>query len=153
MQTPSKEDYRAALDRVDRFARLMDYDWALPGTRLRIGVDGLIGLLPGVGDIAGALLSLYVVAEAIRLKAGKGLVLRMLGNIGLELIVGLVPVFGDAFDIYWQSNRRNAGLLRRRLLRELEPPEPESGGVNGTVLWLLVLVALAILGGIWYAAL
>lgn len=147
------EDYRASLDRIDRFARLMDSDWRVPGTRLRFGLDGLVGLIPGIGDLAGAALSLFVIAEGIRMKVGKGLILKMVGNVAVELVVGLVPILGDAFDFYWKSNRRNSELLRRRILKELEPPPPPQKGAVGGFLWLLALIALGILMALWIAAL
>ena len=109
-----------ALRRLDRLAHLMDGAFRLPGTRWRFGLDGLLGFLPGAGDSATALVSLYVLVEAWRLGAPPGLVLRMLGNVGLDWAVGSVPLVGDVFDLAFKANRRNLALLRGHLDRS--PP-------------------------------
>lgn len=99
------------LRRVHRLSRLLD-DWLrIPGTRYRIGLDGLIGLIPGLGDVIGSLLSAYILFEAIQLGAPKTLLLRMAGNITLEMLVGTIPILGDLFDFAWKANRKNANLL------------------------------------------
>jgi hypothetical protein len=99
------------LRRVHRLSRLLD-DWLrIPGTRYRIGLDGLIGLIPGLGDVIGTLLSAYILFEAIQLGAPTTLLLRMAGNIALETLVGAIPILGDIFDIAWKANRKNADLL------------------------------------------
>jgi Domain of unknown function (DUF4112) len=99
------------LRRVHRLSRLLD-DWLrIPGTRYRIGLDGLIGLIPGLGDVIGTLLSAYILFEAIQLGAPATLLLRMAGNIALETLVGAIPILGDIFDIAWKANRKNADLL------------------------------------------
>jgi len=101
----------ARLRRVHRLSRLLD-DWLrIPGTRYRIGLDGLIGLIPGLGDVIGTLLSAYILFEAIQLGTPKTLLLRMAGNIALETLVGTIPILGDIFDFAWKANRKNAALL------------------------------------------
>jgi hypothetical protein len=101
----------ARLHRVQRLSHLLD-DWLrIPGTRYRIGLDGLIGLVPGLGDVIGTLLSAYILFEAIQLGTPKTLLLRMVGNIALETLVGAIPILGDIFDIVWKANRKNADLL------------------------------------------
>jgi hypothetical protein len=76
-----------------------------------VGLDGLIGLIPGVGDTVGSLLSAYILYEAIKLGVPRRVLLRMATNIGLDTIVGLVPVVGDIFDIAWKANKKNMRLL------------------------------------------
>jgi hypothetical protein len=101
----------ARLHRVQHLSRLLD-DWLrIPGTRYRVGLDGLIGLVPGLGDVIGTLLSAYILFEAIQLGTPKTLLLRMVGNIALETLVGAIPILGDIFDIVWKANRKNADLL------------------------------------------
>jgi hypothetical protein len=117
----------AALGRLARLANLLDARWGIPGTRFRIGLDGLIGLVPGVGDAAGLILSLYLVGEAWRLGVPASLLARMLVNVGLDSAVGAVPLVGDIFDIAFKANRRNVGLLRRHMERQGHPA-PERGG-------------------------
>ena len=105
------------LARLRSRARLMDAQFALPGTRFRFGVDALIGLAPGVGDVLTGLLSLYVVWEARSLGAPPALLARMLGNVAIEVAGGAVPVLGDLFDAAFKANLRNVALLEDWLTR------------------------------------
>ncbi|MGA1802346.1 DUF4112 domain-containing protein [Rhizobium sp. HT1-10] len=99
------------LRRAHGIARLMDTAVGIPGTRFRFGADSIIGLIPGIGDAGGALISLFIVNEARRLGASNQVLLKMLGNIGLDTLTGSVPLIGDMFDIYFKANRRNMLLL------------------------------------------
>lgn len=99
------------LERLDKMAWLMDRSIRLPGG-FRIGLDGLIGLIPGIGDTIGMLISLYLWFSARKISAPKSLQFKMLGNILLEFFVGLIPVLGDLFDFYFKANVRNMTLLR-----------------------------------------
>ena len=105
----------ARLKRVRLLSRLLDEQFRIPGTTQRIGLDGLLGLIPGVGDAVGALLSAYILYEAIRLGAPRTVLLRMVANIGIDTVVGAIPVAGDIFDIAWKANKKNAGLLHAYL--------------------------------------
>jgi hypothetical protein len=100
----------AAEKRLRRIAWLLDSSIRLPGG-YRIGVDGLVGLVPGIGDAAGALFSSYLVVEAARLGASKALLLRMSFNVLLETLVGTIPFAGDLFDFVYKANMRNLRLL------------------------------------------
>jgi hypothetical protein len=109
---------RERIARIEALAVLLDTAFVIPGTRLRFGIDGLIGLLPGIGDVLTTAVSLWLVKEARALGAPRHLIVRMLGNVALDGVVGAVPLVGDAFDLMWKSNRRNMRLLRRHLERE-----------------------------------
>ena len=113
--------HQTALARLDRYATLMDARFRVPGTRIRFGLDPIIGLLPGIGDALGLALSLYVVVEAIRLGVSKRVLFSMLRNVGLEALVGVVPVLGDVFDIGFKANLRNAALLKSYIEDRLQP--------------------------------
>ena len=113
--------HQAALARLDRYATLMDARFRVPGTRIRFGLDPIIGLIPGIGDALGLAVSLYVVVEAVRLGVSKRVLFSMLRNVGLEALVGVVPVLGDVFDIGFKANLRNAALLRRYIEDRLRP--------------------------------
>jgi hypothetical protein len=98
-----------------RLAGLLDSALPVPGTRWRIGLDGLIGLVPGIGDLAGAALSSYILMKAIRLGVPAGVVLRMLFNILLEMTLGAIPLIGDLFDFGFKANLRNIRLIERHV--------------------------------------
>jgi len=108
---------RAALDRLDALATVFDTAFILPGTNVRFGVESLIRLVPGVGDVLASVLSFYLLYEARRLGVPKLLFARMLMNVLLEGTIGAVPVAGDAFDVFFRANRRNVALLRAYFAR------------------------------------
>ena len=101
------------LARLDAVAKLLDIAFILPGTNIRYGIDGMIGLIPVVGDIIATALSLWLVREARTLGAPWHVTARMLGNVAVQGVVGAVPVAGDAFDVLFRANMRNVRLLRR----------------------------------------
>ena len=103
------------LKRLEAMAKLLDVAFILPGTNIRYGIDGIIGLIPVVGDIIATALSLWVVREARALGAPWHVTARMLGNVAVDGVVGIVPFAGDAFDVMFRANMRNVRLLRRWL--------------------------------------
>ena len=114
-QKPWSPQNEARLKRVRLLSRLLDEQFRIPGTTYRVGLDGLLGLIPGVGDAAGALLSVYILYEAIRLGASSTVLLRMIANIGIDTVGGAIPIVGDIFDMAWKTNRKNAALLHAYL--------------------------------------
>lgn len=115
LQKPWSLQDEARLKRIRLLSRLLDEQFRIPGTTYRVGLDGLLGLIPGVGDAAGALLSAYIVYEAIRLGAPSTVLLRMLANIGIDTVGGAIPIVGDIFDMAWKTNKKNAALLHAYL--------------------------------------
>jgi hypothetical protein len=103
------------LKRLEAVAKILDVAFILPGTKVRYGVDGIIGLVPVVGDIIAAGLSLWLVNEARALGAPWHVTARMLGNVAFQGVVGTVPIAGDAIDVLFRANMRNARLLRNWL--------------------------------------
>jgi hypothetical protein len=101
------------LARLDAVAKLLDIAFILPGTNIRYGIDGIIGLIPVVGDLIATALSLWLVREARALGAPWHITARMLGNVAIQGVVGAVPVAGDAFDVLFRANIRNVRMLRR----------------------------------------
>lgn len=126
MTKPTEQKQRDTLRRLDRFSRFTDSSIGIPFTRYRIGAEAIIGLVPVLGDIAGLVLSGYVLVEAQRVGASREVKMRMLRNMGIDFLGGLLPVFGDAFDAIYKANTRNTRLLRRYLEEQLavEPPSP-----------------------------
>jgi hypothetical protein len=106
------------LARLDALAKLLDVAFILPGTNVRYGIDGLIGLIPVVGDLITTAISLWLVREARALGAPWHLTMRMLGNVALDGVVGIVPLVGDAFDVMFRANVRNVKLLHRWLEKQ-----------------------------------
>ncbi len=104
--------------RLDALSKLLDVAFVVPGTNIRYGIDGLIGLIPVVGDIITTAISLWVVREARALGAPWHLTSRMLGNVALDGVVGLVPFAGDAFDVMFRANVRNVRMLQRWLEKQ-----------------------------------
>jgi hypothetical protein len=101
------------LARLEALGQLLDMAFIVPGTNVRYGIDGLIGLIPVVGDIITTAIALWVVREARSLGAPRRLVARMLTNVAIDGVVGAVPVVGDAFDVAFKANVRNVRLLRK----------------------------------------
>ena len=107
----------AALARLEALARLFDSRWRIPGTGIRFGADAPLNLLPGLGTVASAGLSAYLILEARRLGVPMGTLLRMVGNVGLDAAISAVPLAGWIGDIFFRANLRNVALLRSHLGR------------------------------------
>ncbi len=98
---------------LDMLAHVLDDFLRIPGTNIRFGLDGVVGLIPGIGDILGALASWIIILAAWLRGVPKVTLARMLANVAIETVIGTIPVLGDAFDIAWKANRRNFALLER----------------------------------------
>ncbi len=131
---PPLDDPRLA--RVRTLARALDSAVAIPGTSFRFGLDPVLGLIPGLGDLAGAVLSGYIVLAGVRMGVSRSGVVRMLANIAIDTLVGSVPILGDLFDAGWKSNNRNVALIERHM---------ESPGTTRTANRLVVLAAIFVL--------
>ncbi len=101
--------------RIEALANLLDTAFIMPGTNVRYGIDGLIGLIPVVGDIITTAIALWIVREARAIGAPWHLTARMLGNVAVDGVVGAVPLVGDAFDVMFKANIRNIKMLRKWL--------------------------------------
>jgi hypothetical protein len=115
----------ATLNRIRKFSRLMDTAIGIPGTKFRIGLDPIIGLVPGAGDIVDTAFSAYLIYLATRFNIPQKTLGKMIYNIGLEAVIGSVPLVGDIFDAFYKSNMRNLALLEEHL----EAVEPELAAV------------------------
>lgn len=134
---------QATRRRLRRYATLLDSGIGVPGTRWQIGIEALIGLIPGVGDLAGALLGGWFVVEALRLRAPGRLIVKMIGNIVFDMLLGVVPLLGDAADFVFKSNRRNLHLLDAHLDARLGVAPAVASRRGRRLLWL----GLAAVGG------
>ena len=144
---PRDADMR--LQRLRRLAWLLDRSVGVG--KARFGLDPILGLIPGLGDWAGAGLSLYIVYEAMRLGLPQRILVRMIGNIAFEALLGAVPVAGDVFDFFWQANTRNLQLVDRHYRPQLHPRSMAGVSVffAGTVLIILAILLLAIFAVAW----
>lgn len=121
--------------RAERVAGLFDARFQIPGTRIRFGWDSILGLIPGAGDALAALPSAYMMVEAVRIGARKRAIARMGLNAAIDLVVGGVPLLGDAFDLFFKGHQRNARILRLEAIRlgatppalTEGPPHPAEG--------------------------
>lgn len=113
---PSRQINPRDVKRLAALARWLDSSIRIPGTRVTLGFDAVIGLIPVLGDSAGLVLGLWIVSRAHRLGVSTPTLVRMLGNIGIDTVLGAVPLIGDVFDIFWKANQRNIALLEKETL-------------------------------------
>ncbi len=104
-------------EQVDRLARVMDDAIRVPGTNFRFGWDGILGFIPGLGDVLTMVSHLYLVRQAFRVGVRKRIYAMMILNALIDFLIGVIPGVGDIFDIFWKSNRKNAELLRSEIAR------------------------------------
>ena len=133
----SKAEVEQSLEQLSRW---MDGLFRIPGVGWRFGLDALVGLIPGIGDTATALVSFYVLAAGVRYRVPKVTLLRMGFNIGLDYVFGAIPVVGDLFDVAWKSNQKNVELLRQRAT--VSAAEAKQGRLSD---WIFVGVIIFIL--------
>lgn len=120
---PARSD---AVRRMEMMAKLLDNAFVIPGTNQRVGIDAIIGLVPGVGDVVTTLLSSYVIWEARNLGVSRVAIGRMLSNLAIHATVGAIPLVGDVFDAFFRVNQRNMRIVRAQLLRMPEATNASS---------------------------
>lgn len=128
---------------LTRLSWLLDDLIRIPGLGWRIGLDALVGLIPGFGDTATSLASFYILVSAVRYGVPKVTILRMAMNIGIDYLVGSVPLVGDVFDAWWKSNQMNMELLSKRAT--VSASEAREGELSD---WLFVGLIILLLAGL-----
>jgi Domain of unknown function (DUF4112) len=122
MPAPRVETYnpgsQQSLARLEALAKLMDGAFTIPGTNIRMGLDGIIGLVPIAGDLVSGLISSYLIWEARQLGASRWVLGRMMVNTLIDTTIGAIPIAGDAFDVLFRANMKNMALLRKHLARK-----------------------------------
>ena len=129
-------------------ARLLDRAIRIPGTNITFGLDAIVGLIPGGGDLAGAVFSSWLILLGARMGLPRHVLMRMVANVAIDTVGGTVPIIGDLFDVAWKSNSRNLQLL------EQFADSPSGSGrlvSKGVVAAAVAAIALLIIGGIWVA--
>ena len=148
-QRGGDERARRSLNHLRAIAQLFDQAFAIPGTTWRFGLDALFGLVPGLGDIAGALVAVYAMRVARQLNAPPAIQLHMLSNIALDALIGMVPIAGDLFDFAFKAQTRNLTLLEAHIAT---PRKAERRSRRGLVfIALATIFVFATLGalGLW----
>jgi hypothetical protein len=142
-RSPGDPPSRATLPpELKGLAHWLDTVFRIPGVGIRFGLDAILGLVPGVGDVATSLASLYILSAAHRQDVPRITLMRMALNILVETIVGAIPLVGDLFDVYWKSNQKNVELLRRHLAA----PRAEAARLQRSDRWFVLLLIVALIG-------
>jgi hypothetical protein len=140
---PSQSDKIGSVkieESLERLSWLMDDLIRVPGLGWRFGLDAIVGLIPGFGDTATSLASFYILVSAVRYRVPKVTLLRMGLNLGIDYLLGSLPLVGDLFDAWWKSNHMNLDLLRERATVSAE--EARQGSMSD---WLFVGVIILVL--------
>jgi hypothetical protein len=144
---PAPDVGTVGLDRLERLRRLgylLDNSIPIPGTNFRIGLESIVGLVPGVGDLVGGGLSLYILLESARMGAPASLLARMGWNLLVDVVVGAVPLLGDLFDAGFKANLRNLALLDRHV----QSPARSQRASRRFVAALVLLLFLVVVGAV-----
>ena len=143
-QTIERSERAVKVDEsLERLSWLLDDLIRIPGLGWRFGLDALVGLIPGFGDTATSLASFYILVSAVRYRVPKVTLLRMGLNIGIDYLVGSIPLVGDIFDAWWKSNQMNVALLSKRATVSAE--EARKGKISD---WLFVGLIILLLAGL-----
>jgi hypothetical protein len=130
------------LEALRRWAVILDTLFRVPGTSIRFGLDGIIGLIPGIGDLASPAYTALLILEGLRLRVPAVVQARMVLNAGIDMLIGLVPLLGDVADIAWKANVRNLALLERHAR---PGTSPSAGDYLFVSLCLALMALIAIL--------
>jgi hypothetical protein len=126
------------LDLLRRWAVLLDSVFRVPGTRIRFGLDALIGLVPGLGDLSAPVFAAFILATGLRMRLPAVVQARMVLNAAIDMLLGLVPILGDLVDIAWKANLRNLALLERHAVPGVLPS-------RGDYIFVYVCIGLVVL--------
>lgn len=140
------------LEQARALTRLLDSAVRVPGTSFRIGLDPVLGLVPGLGDAVGAAMAGYLVLLAARLGAPTAVIARMVGNVALDAAVGAIPFFGDIYDFFWKSNRRNLNLLERYVEQPVHTARRATAVVVGAVAGIAAIAVAGVALAFWAVA-
>jgi hypothetical protein len=138
-------------ENLDLLAHLLDDWFRIPGTSIRFGLDGIIGLVPGLGDILAGLASCILIVAAWFRGVPYVTLIRMVVNLAIDVLIGAIPIFGDAFDIAWKANRRNYQLMTRHLRQPRRHTWKDYGFLGAIVLGLMAIFAIPALVIVWLA--
>jgi hypothetical protein len=132
------------LKKLEQLARLLDSSFRIPGTSFQMGLDSLIGLIPGIGDTTGGIVSTYIIWQAARMGVPKVVLMRMGINVVFDAILGTIPVVGDIFDIAFKANRKNVQLLNNYYQSPRAAVERDTVSVALIAVSILAVIGLVI---------
>lgn len=126
------------LDLLRRWAVLLDSAFKVPGTNVRFGLDAIVGLVPGIGDLVAPVFTLALLGTALKMRVPAVVVARMVLNAVIDMVIGLVPLAGDVADVFWKADLRNVALLERHAMRGVPP-------TRGDYVFVLACIAVVAL--------
>lgn len=145
-------DTRTRLAHLRQFSHFLDTAIRVPGTNIRMGLDGILGLVPGVGDVTTGLASVFVILTAARMGVPAPVLARMIANVAIDSAIGVIPVLGDIFDVAWKANSRNVALTERYMTApEHERRKTERVSrfqLAGLIALLILVVVLGIIAAV-----
>lgn len=136
----------ATMIKVAQLTKLMDKQFTIPGTNFRFGLDGILGLIPGIGDVSTFAVSCYLLTLMAKNGASGYVMARMVLNVLIDTIIGSIPFIGDIFDFAFKSNSRNM-----RLMQEHFVDGRHRGGAWKVIIPVVIILLLIMIGGIWLA--
>jgi hypothetical protein len=137
------------MDALRRWAILLDSAFKVPGTRIRFGLDAIIGLVPGLGDLVAPVFTLILLGTALRMRVPAVVVARMVLNAGIDMLLGLVPLAGDVADVFWKADLRNMALLERHARPGVPPTSADYWFVVGCIAMVVVLAVTPVVLLVW----
>lgn len=141
-----------ALDALRKVAQLLDSAFVVPGTSYRVGLDPILGLVPGLGDLVSPLFTIGLLWQARELAIPRVVLLRMILNVAIDSVLGAVPVVGDLFDFAWKANNKNVALVERHAQEERTASAGDWVFVGLTVATLLLMAVIPFLIVGWLVA-
>ncbi len=136
----------ASMQRVVQLTKLMDKQFVIPGTNFRFGLDGILGLIPGLGDVSGFAVSCYLISVMAKNGASSYVIARMVLNVLIDTIIGSIPFIGDIFDFAFKSNSRNLRLMQEHFVEGRH-----RGSAWKLIIPIIIILLLIMIGGVWLA--
>lgn len=137
------------MDALRRWAVLLDSAFKVPGTNVRFGLDAIIGIVPGLGDLVAPVFTVVVLGTALKMRVPAVVVARMVLNAGIDMVLGLVPIAGDIGDVFWKADLRNMALLERHARPGVPPTRGDYWFVLGCIGLVVALALVPVLLLIW----
>jgi hypothetical protein len=137
------------LDLLRRWAVLLDSAFLIPGTNVRFGLDAIVGLVPGLGDVVSPVFTIAVLATGVKKRVPAVVLGRMVLNAGIDMVIGLVPILGDLADIAWKADLRNVALLERHARPGVPPTSSDYAFVTVCIALVVLIAIVPIIFVIW----